>query len=456
MNIEYIGEHALVSSNQTAFTYEVSDTPRDFFSLRLDNETLSWKDKDYHIGAWRIHPYGDNNNLPKDIQRIIHANSDAPGNLNKKIQLLWGKGPQLYTEEIQDLGNGQTELIRKWVKDTEVQKWLESWDYEEYLMRCNVDFNHIEGTFTKFFRNRAGRLGKVNKIAKLEHVSVNNSRLASVFTRRLKNPTHAVVTDFEFDTISDLIDLDVYPLFDYKDPFNHRVSMFYSNKYSFCMDYYTVPDIYGALEWIRRSNAIPVILKALSKNSINLKYHIISPNEFWEQEREKIETRCQKKGIPYKDSMLADYERDLLKQIAKVLSGEDNTGKFWHSKKILEVQGMNILEHGWEIKVIDQKMKDFVKSQIEISNHASQKVNTSVGVHSSLSNTGQSSKVDSGGEQYYALQNYLSTGVDIAEMIVMKPINYALMTNFPNKGLKLGFYHVGTKRLEQVTPSQRP
>jgi hypothetical protein len=76
---------------------------------------------------------------------------------------------------------------------------------------------------------------------------------------------------------ADLSPYKVYPLFDFSNPFANPNSVLYSNMYSFCTDYYTVPDLYGSLEWLNRSTSVPLIFKALSKNSINLKYHIVSP-----------------------------------------------------------------------------------------------------------------------------------------------------------------------------------
>lgn len=451
MNIEHISGGALVTSDQMAYTFEVSENPRDFASFKTSQDTLDWADKDYHIGDWRIHPYGDNNNLPKDIQRVIQANSDAPGMLKRKSGMLWGKGPKLYREKIDD----DNQFNKEWVEDKEVQKWLNTWDYEDYLMRCGVDFSYIEGAFTKVYLNKGARVGNKQRISKLEHIGVDRARLASDFKEYTRNPTHAVVTDFSFETLNSLMDMKVYPLFDVRNPFKFRNSMYYSNMYSFCADYYTVPDIYGSLEWIRRSNAIPLILKALSKNSINLSYHVVSPQEFWDNKRDEIKENCVARGVTYNEKMLSDYERELLKGVSKVLSSEENTGKFWHTKKMFTVDGTNLIEHGWEIKPIDQKLKDFVKAQVDISNHSSQKISTSIGLHAAIGGSGEQTKVNSGSEQFNALQNYLLTQNDIPEMIVMKMMNYALSVNFPEKGLKMGFYHVGVKKLQDTTPSER-
>ncbi|MDN3665629.1 hypothetical protein ACFFU1_16750 [Algibacter miyuki] len=452
MNIERYGKEAIVHNESMCYTYKAAENPRDFSEHRVNKETLDWVNKDYHVGDWRIHPYGDNNNLPKEIQRVIQNNSDAPGELKRKTNLLWGKGPKLYKEEIVD-----NELVRTWTEDPDIQAWLDKWDHEEYLMKCSVDYQHLEGFFTKFFLNKGyTRTGRTAKIAKLEHSQLDRTRKVSRRENRTSKATHALITDFSFESMSDLLDLSVYPLFDFKTPFKHHPAVHYSNMYSFCQDYYTVPDIYGALEWIRRSNASPIILKALSKNGINPSYHIESPQAFWDLKEKQLKQNCTDRGVQFKYQMLIDYENELLKSVSKVLSSEENTGKFWHTKKGFEVDGTNLIEHGWTIKKIEQNVLDYIKAQEIISNHSSKKISSSIGLHSAISGGGTDTKVNSGGEQHYALQNYLLTQNDIPEMIVMKCINMALKINFPNKNLKMGFYHISPKKLQDVTPSERP
>ena len=119
------------------------------------------------------------------------------------------------------------------------------------------------------------------------------------------------------------------------------------------------------------------------------------------------------------------------------------------------VDGTNLIEHGWEINVIDQKIKDFVDSQIAISNRADHAISGGIGLHSALGNVSESGKSDSGSEQLYALKNYLLTGIDIPEMIVMKAINYAIKANWPEKKVKLGFYHMAPEKEQDVTESKR-
>lgn len=445
-DIEFHGNNAIVDTGDVAFTFESAESPREFDKYRVPKDNLDWTDQEYQIANYRVFPYGSNNDLPKTIKDVVQNNSIAPGVLKKKIQLNWGKGPQLYTEEI----NNNT-LERIWVQDPRVQSWLDSWDYIDYLLKCIVDYTNIEGSFTKFFVSKGIRVGKPS-IAKLEHTSCEYARLGNKKEDLSYKAKVCIITDWNFKRVADVTDYDVYGLFDFQQPFKYRTSILYSNMYSFCSDYYTVPDLYGSLEWIRRSSAIPLILKALSKNSINLKYHVISPAKFWEKKAEELKDKL---GDKYQDKDLIKFKSDYLRKIAEVLSGAENTGKFWHSVKYLTIEGHKLVEEGWEIKEIKQNIKDFVSSQILISDQANRMVAAGVGMHPALGGAGESGRADSGGEQLYALKNYLLTGIDIPETILMKAINYALKINFPEKGLKLGFYHLTPEKEEDVSEKDR-
>lgn len=449
MNIEYVGNNAIIDDGKNVFTFEVSDNPRSFDSYRLDKQTLDWTDNRYHLGNWRVFPYGNDNQLPKNLRDIVQENYRAPGLLKKKTQWLWGKGPKLYIEKYED-----NKLVKEWQEDAEIQAWLSDWDFEKYLKKACVDFNHLEGVFTKFVQSKGGRIG-VPTIAKLEHCPPDRARLACDLQSGQIDPTHVVVTDWNFEMINAILNPKVYPIFDFKNPFEHKNSILYSNMYSFCSDYYTVPDIYGAFEWIRRSTAIPLILRAMSKNAMNVKKHIISPQKFWDDAQDKLQKRAEKMGKPYKDSMLAEYKENLLREISKTLSNEENTGKFWHSTKDFTVEGTNLIEHGWEINAIDEKIKDFINSQLEISKRADHVLSSVVGIGSVLGNVSESGSHNSGSDRIYAMKDYLQTGIDIPEMIVCKAINFALRSNWPNKKHKIGFYHDEPKAEKEETPKDR-
>jgi hypothetical protein len=109
----------------------------------------------------------------------------------------------------------------------------------------------------------------------------------------------------------------------------------------------------------------------------------------------------------------------------------------------------------WEIIPIDQKVKDFIDSQISIANKADSATTSGLGLHPALSNIMVDGKLASGSEQLYALKLYLATEIDIPELIITKAVNAAIAANWPGKGLKLGFYHDIVKTEDSVTSSER-
>lgn len=448
--IELYGNQGIVTSETTGFTFEVTSNPRDLDSFKTSKEEIAVPNTFYHVGEWRILPYGDKDDLPRVIKKAVQENATAPGMLEKKMMMIWGKGPYLYTEEIAD-----NNIIKKLAFDKDIQDWLDSWEYKDYLMKCAVDYDYMKGSFTKVYRSKATRVGGIGKVAKLEHVVMDNCRLACHISATNLKPTHAVETDFNFSSLDSVLNMKVYPLFSSKEPFKHPTTITYSNQYTFGDENYSTPPIFGSVEWLRRSTATPLIFKALSKNSINIKYHVESPEEFWNQQEERLKEQCVRTGQTYEDKMLVDFRREFLQDLVKVLSSEENTGKLWHTRKIVEVQGNNILEHGWKINVIDQKIKDFVSALIQISERADRSAAAGIGLHGSIGNIAESGKSDSGSEQLYAYQNFVNSGVEVPEYVICKTLNQAIKINFPSKNIKIGFHQTTTKREQDVAPKNR-
>jgi len=447
--IDWYGDSGIGSANNVGFTFESTDSPRDLQAIGGASD-LDWTDTSYELEGYSVFPYGNNNDLPKVIKDSVQGNYIAPGVLKKKTQLLWGKGPKLYTEKFED-----GILVREWIKDDQVQAWLDSWEYEKYLSQGATDIHHIESSWTKFFRDRGSRMGRASKIAKLEHVNMNRTRLARVSGSRSKKPTHGIYTLDNLEARNTLGRHTVYPLFDRYDPFKHATSLFYSGTYTFLSDNYAIPDLYGTLEWLRRSTAIPLILKALSENSINLKYHIISPQAFWDAKEKELQDAAKSAGTAYKAKDLIKFKTKYMRKVVEVLSGAHNTGKFWHTVKYVRIDGNTLIEEGWEIKEIKQNVKDFVEAQTMISDQSTRAITAGLGIHQALGGSGEKGKTDSGGEQHNALKNYLITGIDMPEMTVCAPINYALKVNFPKKDIKIGFYHIAPQREQEITESKR-
>jgi len=139
-------------------------------------------------------------------------------------------------------------------------------------------------------------------------------------------------------------------------------------------------------------------------------------------------------------------------KLGKVLSGEKNVGKFFTSEKVINDFGQM---ENWEILPIDQKVKDFIDSQVSIANKADSATTSGLGLHPALSNIMVDGKLASGSELLYALKLYLATEIDIPELIITKAINSAIEANWPKKRLKLGFYHDVVRTEDSITSKER-
>lgn len=451
--IEIYGNAGIVANESTGFTFELTNNPREFDSFKVPKEELAMDNNHYIVDEWRILPYGSRDNLPAVIKKAVEENSTAPGMIEKKVMMYLGNGPFLYTKEY--IKDGA--IVREWVEDKEVQDWLDSWKAYDYLFKCAVDYEHMKGTMSKVYGNKARRIDPKNaKVAKLEHIVLQEGRLACHISSKDLTPTHIVVTDYSFTTLDSIINYKVYPLFDINNPFAYPTAAYYSNQYTFGDKNYSTPPLFGSLEWLRRSTATPIIFKALSKNSINVKYHVESPQEFWDREEERLSKNYEKANKEFSDQVIIDYRKQFMSDLLKVLSDEENVGKIWHTRKILEVQGTNIIEHGWKITAIPQNIKDFVDAQIKISERADRALTANIGMNSSLSNISEAGKPAGGAEQVYAFANFANSSVDVPEYYICKLLNEAIKANWPEKNIKVGFHRNQAQTLANIPPAQRP
>lgn len=422
--------------NAYSFTIETSDELAGMQGAFSGN----WETDPQTGGGYRVVPFGADNNLPAMLRDVLDQNNLAEGVLGRKRGLMWGDGPELYLKKYVD-----GKPTRMWVEDADIAAWMKSWQADEYLRRCLVDYLHAEVVSSKLYRNKGARLGMGGKIVKLAHVPANEARL-----QWPDDGQGLVVADWEnqkFDKMQYI------PLFDPANPLRYPIAAHFSNMYSFARRFYGVPAWFGAINWIRRASAVPRILENLTNNSLGIKWHVISPKAYWDAKEEKLKEQCTEKGIAYTDKMLTDLKDETFKQLATVLASEKNVGKFFKSESFINEMGNGYEK--WEIIPIDQKVKDYIEAQIAVSNKADGATTSGMGLHPSMSNVIVDGKLASGSEQLYALKIFLATEVTIPEQIVTEAINQAIAINWPDKQLRVGFYHQIVHTEDSTTSSNR-
>jgi hypothetical protein len=416
MKIYREGSCAVIDTGVHVFTAEITAEDRTPFSGVLPYFSEQGSSFPLRIGDFNIIAFGSQNNLPSELRQVLDENNITPEILNKQTQLLWGQGPALY--EIR-YDNGKR--IKYWVTDKNIESWLKSWAWEDYLLKATIEFRHINGHFTKYFRNRAPRVGGKGKIDRLEHVSSKNSRLE--WPDKNNNINHIIVGDFVLPWQKGL---KKYPVFDVNAPFKNPVSLRYSNLYSFALDNdYSRSSFYGSLNWIKLGSSIPKLLMNFNVNAAAIKHHIKSPAIYWDEKKVQLMKNCELQGTEYKDEMLENLKDDIFKKFTEGLVGIEKAGKILTSETIYDEMGQEYV--GWEVITIDQKVKNYITAQTDIAKRAAFETTAGTGLHPALSNISADGNLPSGSEQLYAFKLYLSTGVDIPESIVCKDINNAIV-----------------------------
>lgn len=403
-----------------------------------------WETDPETVAGCQIVPFGPNNNLPVDIRDLMDENNLAPGILEREKGLLFGQGLELYRKKYEN-----NQVTREWVEDRDISSWLESWDLRRYVEMAITEYKYLHGFFDKVYLNRGARIGRSARINKLEVVPGVFARLGWVESRKLEDVKVIHTGDFENGCTKGITS---YNVFDKQDPFRFPVSMSYHNSYSFARSLYSIPSFYGTIPWLRRSSDVPQVLSYITENSINVAFHIESPEGYWERQEERLKEKCTAEGKEFKYEMLEEHKDEVMRNLAKALSGKKNTGKFFHTTTLLDPDGK---QWSWKITPIDQKITDFISAQIKISEKADSATTSGIGLHPALSNIMVDGKLSSGSEMLYALKLYLASDVTISEEVILESINRAIAVNFPEKNLRLGFYHNVVLREDEVSPAKR-
>lgn len=442
-NNEFIG-----AANGKAHYFQIQGREATGTNASKTNEDFNaWKDNTIDLGDYKVIPFGTNNDIPNEIQETIFPNHLAPRILDRKSELLFGQGPYLY-----ELKPDGKEFTRVPKEDAVIKEWLESFDYEPLLLFNTTEYYYAEQIYTKVRNSLGARVGRREAVASLETLSNAHCRLAYKRTDIRKKPTHVIIGDWKNSTNKK--DFEVLPLWDRNEPNKYPISVHYTGFKSFGLSDYVLPSTYGTLNWIRRSTIAPKIIEAFTNNSLNIRFHITSPEKFWKDQREILQKNCAAQQIPFTEKMMQDLEDKIFDGLSEVLSGVENVGKFWHNKTVQSFIGGKAVEEGWKITPIKQEVKEYVDAQIAVADKSDFATQAGLGLHAALANVGADGKSDSGSELLNAYQIHQLTGLPVPELYVCKAINDIIKIKFQSN-LKVGFYQVAPQRQQDTSESNR-
>ena len=442
---EKIGKLSFVdtAAGQYALHMDWSSSMSQLFDLGGRN----WDDDPVSVAGERVVPWGKDNNLPHAIRDLLERNNLGPGILDRKTGLLYGQGPALYRTVIE--GN---ERVQQWVEDEGIQQWLESWDYRGFVRAALVEYTHLNGVFVKYRMGRGVRIGRP-WVTSLECLHSADCRLVwpENDSRRLDDVTHVLVGDF--DTFRSRT-FEKFPVFDKWNPTRSEAAVRYHSMRSFGRNMYALSCFFGSVPWLENANDLPRIIHHLNENMIAAAYVVHAPSQYWKDIQEQVlevhpdwtEEQVKKEIDRLKDR--------LTQQIADVMAGKNNAGKFFSCVDFTDDYGH---AQSWKIEPIEMNIDKYIEAQAKISRIADSSTTSGFGLSPALANIIIDGKSDSGSQMLYALKIFYGADTQIAEDIALEAVNDALRINFPEKkGLFLGLYRKVINKEDNVTAASRP
>ena len=441
-----IGDFHFVPTEVGTYAVRMEGGLNDTFERFLSFDPTSWDMDPVTVAGVRVVPWGADNNLPKNIRRILEKNNLAPGILDRKLGLIYGQGPMLYTLDVQE-----NERVQNWIQDEEIQDWLDSWDYRGFIRHMLMEYNHLKGCFVKYHSGKAVRLGKP-WIHSLECVPSADCRLVwpKNDSRNVDDIEDIMVGDFDAYTNPSY---KLYPVFDKWHPARHEVAMKYHSMRSFGRNFYSISSFYGSVPWMADANALPEIIAYLNNNMIAAAYIVHVPQGYWQGKRDVIV----EKHPDYTEAQIAakldELKMTLSQQIAEVMAGKNNAGKFFMCVDFIDVDGH---EQNWKIEPIEMNIDKYIDALAKISRIADSSTTSGLGLNPALANIIIDGKGDSGSQMLYALKLFYGADTQIPEDIALEAINDAIRINFPQKkGVFIGLYRKVINKEDNVTAGER-
>lgn len=282
--------------------------------------------------------WGTDNNYP---QRLIDAVMADPAAalLEKRRAMHWGRGLMFYRRRIE-----KTKEIIDPVPDEQVpQEILDFFflnDYENFVQGCIADFEWWHSFPVQYITDGTGKVLRVKWQRMKDVRSEQRDRQTGEVTKYYLSGHWPNPQEGFYITV---------PAFDKS---KNGSGLYKHQLVSIDKDYNPQPAWHGITRWLHIASKIPRWILANIDNSINLKYHVKIPLEYF-LKRHPIE--AYKTGEERMAAIQKD-EADLQQKIDAYLAGEENVNKAFYSKVAIDDNGKPL--PGWEIIPLTNDIKD--------------------------------------------------------------------------------------------------
>lgn len=409
------------------FLYEANSVVE--FTANTDRLT-SDNGKDKIVSTEWVPWYSTSKNLePDSIVRLLTQNNINPPLLDTKRDFIIGNGAKLYESKFTD-GKIEKHLIDP-KKHPQIADFLEA-------NRIDIVFGQLCKDllwFGNFFAGVtfAGR-GLSMGIDKIYHLDATTVRAAKMSGGDI--PAYFVCDDWttpKWDAKKpkdgNMTRLKSYNRTEPTKGFPHAV--WHGKEYMAGFPYYPLPSWYGATNWIKLANLIPLWHLSGIQNGYHIKYHIKIPLAYFDK---------------FPPELREAEKTKLRTEMNKWLAGATNAGKAFVSFKTQ----MGIETIDWDIIPIEAALHDEAFTQLfEQSNLA---MTSAHSMHPSIAGVQLPGKLGNASEQRIAYDIYIALKVNNIRKILLEPLYQAKKLNKWADNVEFGFENIQPTTLD-VNPT---
>lgn len=319
---------------------------------------------DYSSQEWSR--WGSNNDYPQKVIDKVTQDTTSMGAMGFKTDAHYGGGIMLFEKNNE---GKKEEIIPLEVEDyPEIDKFFFENDIENFSQGIIDDYEWWNRCLIQYIPNVSG-----NKIHSIKWQKTKDVRKAKLDKTTGKIPGYYLSGNWPNPKEDEYV---LLPSFDKSDPFGKHNAIHEHSRANSRTTYYNIPVWQAKMNWLEVASKIPKWIIANIENSMNLKYHVVIPEQYFidlypaDRYESEEEAQAARKAA----------ETKLKKEISDSLTGEDNVGKVFYTKFAVDQMGKPM--PGWEINELKWDIKD--KAWLQADQVAASRILTADGVPPSL------------------------------------------------------------------------
>jgi hypothetical protein len=287
--------------------------------------------------------WGSDNNRPQSIIDENMSEGSSAGALRFKVWAHYGKGLQLYRRTVEK----DREIIVP-IDESQIPAEIEDFffanDIENFAQGIISDFEWWSFYYAQYIPNKLR-----NKI-----VGINWKRAKDLRTG-IRNPKTGAIDNYYISgqwPLAKEADIAEVPALDRANPFATANGIYRHSLVSIDKDYYPTPYWQSNLKWLAVAKKIPDWINANIENSVNIKYHIEIPEEYfislYPADNYSSQAECLQARMA--------AEMQIKTDIDSMLAGAKNASKIFYTKIAVDANGSQL--PGWKINELKNDVKD--------------------------------------------------------------------------------------------------